>query len=75
MTTTTALGFARTAAPSKSLRQLMQAIGARFARFMEIQARSAEIERLQAKSDHDLARMGLTRDRIVAHVFRDRFCF
>mgnify|MGYP001312394542 CR=1 FL=1 len=75
MSITTAPGFARTATPSKSFRQLIQAIGARVGRFMEIQARSAEIERLQAKSDHELARMGLTRERIVAHVFRDRFCF
>lgn len=73
MSITTAPGFARTAAPSKSFRQLIQAIGARFGRFVEIQARRAEIDRLQAKSDDDLARMGLTRDGIVAHVFRDRF--
>ncbi len=36
------------------------------------QSRSAEINRLMARSDSELAAMGLTRERIVAHVFRDR---
>jgi len=39
----------------------------------EIGARSGEISRLMSLGDVDLARMGLTRDRIVAHVFRDQF--
>ena len=30
-----------------------------------------EVLRLQAKSDAELAEMGLTRDKIAAHVFRD----
>lgn len=33
--------------------------------------RSAEIARLEALSDAELARMGLTRDLIVPHVLRD----
>lgn len=36
MTISTAPGFARAATPSKSFRQLIQAIGARFGRFVEI---------------------------------------
>ena len=35
--------------------------------------RRDRIEALQAKSDADLARMGLTRDQIPYHVFRDLF--
>lgn len=34
--------------------------------------RMREIDRLQAMSDADLAALGLTRDRIIQHVFRDR---
>ncbi|WEF24644.1 hypothetical protein [Paracoccus sp. S3-43] len=41
--------------------------------YLESRARSAQIEALEAKSDAELARMGLTRDGIVAHVFRDVF--
>jgi hypothetical protein len=41
--------------------------------YLEARARSAQIEALEAKSDGELARMGLTRDRIVAHVFRDTY--
>ena len=38
---------------------------------MSARDRSAQVERLQAKSDAELAAMGLTRDDIVRHVFRD----
>ncbi|MDQ7776554.1 hypothetical protein [Paracoccus aminovorans] len=38
-------------------------------------SRRAEIEALQAKSDAQLAELGLTRDRIVHHVFADRIWF
>ncbi|MBU2963157.1 hypothetical protein KO516_20495 [Citreicella sp. C3M06] len=34
-------------------------------------ARMAEIIRLEMKSDAQLARMGLTRDQILPHVFED----
>ncbi|WP_199258863.1 hypothetical protein [Paracoccus binzhouensis] len=37
------------------------------------QSRRAEIEALEAKSDAELARLGITRDRIVHYVFADRF--
>lgn len=42
-------------------------------RYMERHARTDEIRALHAKSDADLARMGLERDNIVRHVYRDRF--
>jgi hypothetical protein len=35
--------------------------------------RVVEIAQLGAKSDSDLARMGLTRDQIVPHVLKDLF--
>jgi uncharacterized protein YjiS (DUF1127 family) len=38
-------------------------------------ARTDEIERLQALSDADLSRIGLRREDIVGHVFRDRAAF
>lgn len=39
--------------------------------YVESHSRRDQIEALEARSDEDLARMGLTRDRIVAYVFRD----
>lgn len=41
--------------------------------YIEKHSRRAEIEALEAKSDAELARMGITRDRIVYYVFGDRF--
>lgn len=35
------------------------------------ETRMREIQRLQGKTDSELAELGLTRDRIVHHVFRD----
>lgn len=40
--------------------------------YMEIMSRRHEIEALYAKSDAQLAEMGLTREDIPLHVFRDR---
>lgn len=36
-------------------------------------SRRAQIEALEAKSDEELAEMGLRRDEIAYHVFRDLF--
>jgi len=43
--------------------------------YIERQSRRALIEALEAKSDTELAQMGITRDRIVHHVFGDRIWF
>ncbi|MDP5308494.1 hypothetical protein [Paracoccus spongiarum] len=58
--------------------EIRQRIDAAFARigqglnaYVETRARRDRIEALEAKSDEELARMGLTRDGIIAHVFRD----
>lgn len=42
-------------------------------RYARIKSRRDQIEALGALSDDDLARIGLTRDTIVWHVFRDKF--
>ncbi|MBU3031204.1 hypothetical protein [Paracoccus marinaquae] len=39
--------------------------------YLESRCRRDRIEALEAKSDEELARMGLTRDGIPAYVFRD----
>lgn len=39
--------------------------------YIETRSRRAEIVALEAKSDAELAQMGLSRDRIVHYVFRD----
>ncbi|WP_071672417.1 hypothetical protein [Nioella nitratireducens] len=50
-------------------------IGAAIARaatnYVEARSRAGEISRLQSMSDAELARMGLKRDDIARHVFRD----
>lgn len=40
-------------------------------RYIEARSRHTEIAALEAKSDAELAQMGIARDRIVQHVFRD----
>lgn len=46
-------------------------IGNSLVKYSERHSRADQIERLRAKSDEELAGMGLSRDRIVHHVFRD----
>lgn len=57
--------------PSATSR-FFKAIGDGIERYVEMRSRVHEIEALQRKSDAELARMGLTRDQIVRHVFADR---
>ncbi|MFU8835651.1 hypothetical protein [Roseovarius autotrophicus] len=42
-------------------------------RHAQVQSRRARIEALEAKSDEELARIGLRRDDIAYHVFKDLF--
>ena len=51
---------------------ILSRMGAFFIAYAEKQARTGEIEKLQALSDVELAEMGLTRDGIVRHVFSDK---
>lgn len=46
-------------------------IGLGLGAYIDTHSRRDRVEALEAKSDEELARMGLTRDRIVEHVFRD----
>lgn len=39
--------------------------------YIERRSRRAQIAALEAKSDAELAQMGISRERIVQHVFRD----
>lgn len=42
-----------------------------FSRFIAAQSRSLDVQRMQHLSDRELADMGLNRDDIVRHVYRD----
>lgn len=44
-----------------------------YERYARMQSRRDLIEALDAKSDDELARLGLSRDTIALHVFRDKF--
>ena len=57
------------------LDQFFAGIGQGFNAYATARSRMHQIERLNAKSDAELARMGLTRDEIPRHVFRDLFHF
>lgn len=47
-------------------------LGQGFNAYLEARTRRDQIERLQLMSDAQLAELGISRDRIVHHVFRDR---
>ena len=49
----------------------LASLGQGFNAYLERRSRMDEIRSLEAKSDAELADMGLTRDRIPHHVFRD----
>ncbi len=42
-----------------------------FSRLIAAQNRSADVHRMQSLSDAELAKMGLNRDDIIRHVYRD----
>lgn len=67
-TTTTRLHSA--ARPS-----LWARIKAGYGEYLHLISRSDQIEALNALSDEALAKRGLSRDRIVAHVFADRAAY
>lgn len=47
-------------------------LGESFLRYAERQSRTEQIARLEALSDAELGKLGLTREGIVGHVFRDK---
>ena len=52
--------------------RVFAAIGLGIDAFVEALSRAREVERLEAMSDRQLARLGIARNEIVEHVFRDR---
>lgn len=56
-----------------SLASLLQSVRKAIALSAETDARLAEMRRLQASSDAKLAELGVERDDIVRHVFRDLY--
>lgn len=69
---TTGLHEARIAS---RLHDVFAAIGRSFIAYMERSSRLADIDRLNAMSDAELAKLGIRRDRIAYYVFRDCFCY
>lgn len=57
------------------LSRLSAALGEGLVDILETGARLREVARLRAMSDAELALHHITRDEIVPHVFRDRYCY
>lgn len=53
--------------------QFVSALGRGFKAYGERKSRAGEFAALNAKTDEQLAAMGLRRDQIAVHVFRDMF--
>ncbi len=58
-----------------ALRDFFFGLANGFNAYLERRARTDEMRNLNQLSDAELARMGLTRDQIPFHVFRDRFSY
>ena len=54
-----------------TLRSFFSAIGEGIVAYMESHSRMDQIRRLDARSDRELAALGIRREDIVRHVFRD----
>lgn len=54
------------------LDRVKAALGRGFDAYVRAASRSDRIEALQAKTDAELASLGLSRDQIVQYVFRDK---
>lgn len=61
----------RYASTRAQLDAFLSAFGQGFNAYLERRSRLDRIRALNAKSDAELAQMGLTRDQIPQHVFRD----
>jgi len=55
--------------------KILGAIGGFFESVMEAQSRATTVQRLQDKSDAELAEFGVKREDIVRYVFRDIYHF
>lgn len=54
---------------------ILSRMGQGYLTWLDLRSRRERIERLHALSDAELAALGLTRDQIVMHVFRDRLYY
>ena len=59
------------ASTASAPRGVLSRIGAIFTRVAAAQSRATEVERLNAKTDAELARMGVRREDSARYVFRD----
>ncbi|MBK5946362.1 hypothetical protein CCR83_07895 [Rhodobacter veldkampii DSM 11550] len=59
----------------KGLDDYFTSLGQGINAYVERQSRVQEIDRLNAMSDEELLKLGIRRERIAQHVFRDRFVF
>lgn len=57
------------------LSNIVEALSKGLDLYIESVSRSQQVEALNRKSDAELARMGLKREDIVRHVFRDKLYF
>ena len=55
------------------VRAVLEGLANGFAAYSEQRARTDQMQRLNNMSDAELAQLGLTREQIPYHVFRDRF--
>lgn len=72
---TTLTGAGRRERRGNGLDGFLASLAKSFSVALERHARMDEIARLQAMSDAELAALGLRRDRIVHHVYRDMLSF
>ncbi len=70
---TQTLSAPRTAAIREKVDAFFASIGQGMNAYMERRSRMDQITRLEAKTDEELSKLGIKRDRIVQYVFRDLF--
>ena len=70
---TQTLSAPRTAAIREKVDAFFASIGQGMNAYMERRSRMDQINKKEAKTDEELSKLGIKRDRIVQHVFRDLF--
>lgn len=62
-------------APRSGFERMIASLQRGMAGYIDTRSRRDQIEALETKSDEELARIGLKRDQIAYHVFRDLFYY
>jgi uncharacterized protein YjiS (DUF1127 family) len=70
---TQTLSAPRNTAIREKVDAFFASIGQGMNAYMERRSRMDQINNLEAKTDEELSKLGIKRDRIVQHVFRDLF--